>query len=192
MKYEWLAYVIVAVLSAGLAVAITGVPSSESAGATIVPPETTVPLEPAPVLTTVADVEASDPPETTAAPTTTTAPATTVPAETTTTTTLPPLPDRSELAVVVANGAGVGGLAGSTAEALEEQGYVDVSRTDGTEVVDVTTVYFFDTFEASAARLAVDLGLDPTAIAPVITAPEVLGTAIDDADLLVYLGTDRA
>ena len=189
MKHEWLADLIVAVLCILAGLAIAGLPNSASVDATIVVPETTVAPEPEPIPTTLPPV-VTDPPETTAPPTTQ-PPATTEAPTTTTTVAEPPLPDRSELAVVVANGADIGGIAGDTAAALQVIGYVDVSATDGTEIAPFTVVYFVEGFEPSAVRLAVDLGIDPGAIGPIENAPEVLGTNVDDADLLAYLGIDQ-
>ncbi len=182
MKHQWLAYLIVIVLSIGAGVAVAGLPSSESVDPTIVPPSTTD--APTPTLAPVTTVET---PATTEASTTTVADSTTT---TSTTTTTVPLPDRSELGVVVANGAEIGGLATSTADRLTGIGYVDVQPTDGLVIVDTTIVYYADGFEPSAVRLAEDLELDPENVAPIDEAPEISGDFTATADLLVYIGTD--
>jgi hypothetical protein len=189
MKHQWVAYAIVAVLSIGAGVAIAGAPSSSNVAPTIVVaalPATTV--QPT---TTVAEVAATDPvvPTSTDAPTTTVAPATTVAPEPTTT--VPePVPDRSEVAVVVANGADIGGIASATANDLEDLGYVGVRVRDGTDIVPLTIVYYVDGFELSAARLAIDLGLEPSAILPIADAPDIIGE-LQDGSLLAYLGSDQ-
>ena len=89
-----------------------------------------------------------------------------------------------------ANGASIPDLASTTAELLEFAfDYVDVSTANGSEIVDVTVIYYVDGFEGSASRLAVDLSLEPTAIAPIAGAPSV-NIDLDDAQLLGYLGRD--
>ncbi len=188
MNQDWIAYAVVAVLSIGAGVAIAGVPTSGGADPTIVPPSTTEATGLEAVATTVPLETTTLPTETTTLPPETTTNAT----ETTTTTTVPEptLPDRSEEVVVVANAASIGGLASSTVARLEELGYVDVRATDGSDIVDTTVVYFADGFEASAARLAVDLGVEPTAIEPIILAPDIVG-GLDGESLLAYLGVDQ-
>lgn len=188
MKHEWVAYVVVAVLSIGIGVAIAGLPSSANVDPTVlVPLPTVVPAES--TTPPVTEVVVTEPPETTAPPTTESETTTTV-ATTTTTTTLPPLPERAEVGVVVANGANIGGIASSTADALEELGYESVRATDGTEVVFFSIVYFVDGAEALALRMADDLELEPTSVAPIAEAPDILAD-FDDELLLVYLGSDQ-
>jgi hypothetical protein len=186
MKHQWLAYVIVAILSIGAGVAIAGLPNDVPVDATIVVPVTTGVPETtlaAATTTTVASETTAVP--TTEASTTTTAATTTVSATTTTI----PLPDRSEIAASTANGSGLQGSAARVADFLETLGYVDVTRYDGTEVVDLTIVYYADGFEEAAVRMAEDLDLLPEFIAPIAEAPPVLNIGL--AQLLVYVGLDR-
>ena len=188
MKHQWLAYVVVGLLSIGAGVAIAGLPNNVPVDATIIPPTTTE--APAPTV-----------PETTAAPTTTapptTAPTTTEPETTEPDTTDPDdsesaeLAERSELIVIAANGSNVTGAAARAVARLEGLGYVDVVTRNGTTVVDFTTIYFAEGFEGAAARLADDLDLLPDFVAPIEDAPPVLELPAD-AELLAYIGLDRA
>ncbi len=193
MKHQWVAYVIVALLSIGAGVAIAGLPDNVPVDATIIPPTTTVAPEPTAPTTTL-------PPTTTTAPKTTepdtTEPQTTEPEPDTSgpETTEPELgamPERGEIIVAAANGANVAGAASVIATRLETIGYVGVVLRNGTDIVDFTTVYFADGFEESALRLAEDLDLLPQFVAPIEDAPNVPDLAAD-TELLVYIGLDRA
>ena len=203
MRHQWLAYVIVAVISIGAGVAIAGLPDNAPANATITPTTTagatdtttadTVPPETA-APTTVADTTV---PETTQPETTT--PATTAPETTVPTTTEPPpgtsvpadLPDRSELFVVAANGSNVAGAAARMATTLEEIGYVDVQLRNGTTFSEFTAVYYAEGFEDAALRLADDLDVVPELVGSIEDAPNVTDLP-DDFELLVYIGLDRS
>lgn len=189
MKHQWMAYVIVALLSIGAGVAIAGLPNNVPVDATITPPTTTVAPEPTlpatSTTTTTVAPETTEPEETT--PDTTDAPETTepsdsVPAE---------LPDRSEIIVAAANGAGIAGTAARAVIRLTDLGYVDVTPRDGTEIFEFTTIYYADGFEEAADRLANDLDLAPSFVAPLDEAPSV-GNLAPDTQLLAYVGVDRA
>lgn len=214
MKHQWVAYAIVAVLSIGAGVAIAGLPNNVPVDPTITAPSTTAPAPPStlPPPTTSPPTSA---PDTTAAPETTT-PVATPPTEpgdgdvttttdpsaptstdggvvvpsVTTTTAVPGLPERSELEVAVANGAEVPGIAQRTADSLQAIGYVDVQALDGPVPADATTVYYTEGYRPAAERLAVDLGLSPDAVGPIVGAPPVDGLLF--VQLLAYLGRDRA
>jgi len=187
MKHQWLAYVIVGLLSIGAGVAIAGLPNNVPVDATIIPPTTTE--APEPTLATA----------TTAQPTTTTDPETTEP-ETTepdttdsdTTDSVPAeLPERSEIIVAAANGANVPVAALRLATQLEELGYVDVLPLNGSDIVEFTTIYFADGFEEAALRMADDLELLPDFVAPIEESP-ALADLPADTELLAYIGRDRA
>jgi len=75
------------------------------------------------------------------------------------------------------------------ADFLETLGYVDVSRHNGTDLVDLTVVYFADGYDQAAARMATDLDLLPKFIAPVAEAPLVVDLGL--VHLLAYVGLDR-
>ena len=194
MKHQWLAYVIVGLLSIGAGVAIAGLPNNVPVDATIIPPTTTEAPESTVATTTTPETTV---PATTTVPTTastTTVSTTTAPADTSpeTTDSVPDeLPDRSELNVVVANGANVSGAASRIAAQLEELGYVDVALRNGTNIVDFTVVYYAEGFEESALRLAADLDLLPDFVAPIDDSPSVPDLPAD-VELLVYVGLDRA
>ena len=184
MKHQWLAYVIVGLLSIGAGVAIAGLPNNVPVDATIIPPTST---------------EAPDPtvPTTTVAPTTvptTTEPETTEPETTApeTTDSVPAgLPERSDLNVAAANGANVAGAALRVATRLEEIGYVDVLPLNGSDIVEFTVVYYADGFEEAALRLAEDLDLLPDFVGSIDDSPTVADLPAD-VELLVYIGSDRA
>ena len=195
MKHQWLAYVIVALLSIGAGVAIAGLPDNSSAGATVSQTSvaTTTATTEAPVATTTA--APTTVPETTEPETTdTSGPETTEP-ETTepeTTDSVPEeLPERDDLIVVAANGANVAGAALRMATLLEEFGYVDIAQLNGTDIVEFSVVYFADGFEDAALRMAEDLALLPEFVAPLDDAPAVADLPAD-TELLVYIGRDRA
>jgi hypothetical protein len=194
MKHQWLAYIIVGLLSIGAGVAIAGLPNNVAVDATIVPPTTTEAPEPTLPETTV---PATTVPETTVPETTepeTTEPERTDPptSEPDTTDAVPgELPDRSEIIVVAANGANVEGAASAAAARLEEIGYVDVLPLNGTDIVEFTVVYFATGFDEAALRLAEDLDLLPDFVAPIENAPNVADLPAD-TELLAYIGRDRA
>jgi hypothetical protein len=192
MKHQWLAYVIVGLLSIGAGVAIAGLPDNVPVDATIIPPTTTEAPDPTVPTTTVAPTTV---PETTAPETTepeTTEPETTEPDTTEPDDSVPAeLVDRNELAVAAANGANVAGAAANLATQLEVLGYVDVLPLNGSDIVEFTTVYFAEGFEEAALRLAEDLALLPEFVAPLDDAPAVADLP-DDVELLAYIGRDRA
>lgn len=196
MKHQWLAYLVVALLSIGAGVAIAGLPDNSSAGATVPPTTlaTTTTTEAPATTTTVAPttVPETTEPETTVSDTTepeTSEPDTTEPE--TTDSVVEELPDRDELIVVAANGANVAGAALRMATFLEELGYVDIAQLNGSDIVEFSVVYYADGFEEAALRLADDLDLLDEFVAPIDDAPAVTDLP-DDVELLVYIGRDRA
>jgi hypothetical protein len=62
---------------------------------------------------------------------------------------------------------------------------------DGTDIVELTTIYFADGFEDAALRLAADLDLLPFFVAPIAVMPTVTELP-EDVELVVYIGLDRA
>jgi len=175
MKHQWLAFVVVGVLSIGAGVAIAGLPNNVPVDATIIPPTTTDAPEPAAAPATA--VPAIDP-DTTTDPDS----ADPVPAE---------LADRSEIVVSAVDGSNVAGIALRVATELEDLGYVDVLPLNGTVIEELTTVYFADGFEEAALRMADDLDLPPESVAPIEDSPSVADLPAD-IELLVYIGRDRA
>ena len=196
MKHTWIAYTVTAVIAAGAGAAIAGLPSTPEGADLIVtalpstttlPPTTTAPL-PAPTTTAPATSVSASPvtslPPTIGGTSTTTTTTTAVAATTTTLT----LAERSALTVGVANATDQSGVAGAAADALLTLGYVDVSTRDATQS-ETSTVYFVEGLDAEAARLAVDAGLDATAIAPYDEAPDLVTPG--EFQLLLVIGLDR-
>ena len=191
MKTQIWVYIVVAVLSVGAGVAIAGVPDTSPREPTIVPPTTTEAPETTVPATTSPDPE---PDETTTTVSTTEAPqsTTTEPAETTTT--LPELPDRSEVAVVVQNAANIAGIAGDTADLLLELGYASARPLDGTLRPDSVVFYRNGAAddlvlnEQLAVRLGADLFIAVSAPLSELADPPDLR---DDEVLVVVLGEDR-
>ena len=182
MKHQWLAYVIVGLLSIGAGVAIAGLPNNVPVDATIIPPTTTDAPEPTLATTTTAPATTTTEPETTEPETTEPDTTDSVPAE---------LPERSEIIVAAANGANVAGAALRVATQLEELGYVDVLSINGTDIVEFTTIYFADGFEEAALRMADDLELLPDFVAPIEESP-TLADLPTDTELIAFIGRDRA
>jgi hypothetical protein len=194
MKHQWLAYVVVGVLSIGAGVAIAGLPNNTPVDATIVVPVTSVASPPTSDDTTTTETTETTEPDPTTTATTTTIPASTTTSTVTTTTSSLPgddLPTRSELSTVVANGANIAGAAVRNVERLRPLGYTDIVPRNGTAVFDFTTIFYADGFADAAARLADDLDLLADFVAPLADAPEVLDLP-DGVELLAYIGIDRA
>ena len=190
MKHQWLAYIVVALIAIAAGVAIAGLPNDVPVSATIVVPSTTeVPGSTVVTTTTTTTAPPQTTVPTTAPPTTATSevPSTTV-VESTTPSSIP-LPDRDELVVASANGAGAQGAASRMAEQLNGLGYVDVQLFDGTDIIDFTVVYYAAGYEQAAARMAADLDLLPQFIAPIAEMPDVPGIGL--VQLVAYVGIDR-
>ncbi len=208
MKHPWTAYVIVALLAIGAGVAVAGLPDDAPVEATIVPPSTTegtsspTTAVPDPDATVAPEPDSTDRPTTTIADSSlpdTSEPDTSAPDTSAPDTSEPDtsdnisteLPDRGELVVVVANGAGVAGAAARNIVRLTEAGYADLTPRDGIDTIEFTMVYYADGFDDAALRLADDLDLLSVFVAPLADAPEVIDLP-DDTELLAYIGIDRA
>ena len=83
-----------------------------------------------------------------------------------TTTTTAALREPSEVKVLVANGSGVNGAAGSTTEELEALGYVTGTPADAEQRVPSTVVYFTEGYQREAGALAEAIGAPATAVTP--------------------------
>ena len=141
-------------------------------------------------------------PATTAAPSTTGAPESTTPATTESPATTEPeieQPPIEELVIAVANGAvggGANGLASDTAELIRFAGYPNVLVTNGTEPFGGTVIYVADGLQPSAERLVDDIQaidpefVEPAFIVPLADAPATT-PALEDVDMIVYLGQDQ-
>jgi hypothetical protein len=193
MKQPWWALLIVVVfgVGAGMGAAALFGGDSDSADGSI----------------SMGSTETSVPPETTTASTTTVAPTTTTTAPPTTTTTTttstvaptttePVQPPLEQVQIVVTNGSGIGGIAGTTAQLLRDVGYPNVELADGQVLSPVTVIYVADGLEPTATRLAADLRvIDPGSVEPIV-APLAealpIAPAFPDADIILFLGQDQA
>lgn len=104
-----------------------------------------------------------------------------------TTTTAPRAP--AEVKVLVANGSGVNGAAGSQTEELEALGYVTANPTDA-ERVTSSVVYFTEGYQAEAQVLAEAIGAAEGAVTPLPTPAPVSDMQL--SNVLVVLGPDLA
>jgi LytR cell envelope-related transcriptional attenuator len=107
----------------------------------------------------------------------------------TTTTTVPSRPP-ANVPVLVANGAGVSGAAAAFSARLQAAGWTTLTPTNASIMVPSSHVYYVAGQEPSAAAVAADLHLPPTAVAPYTTAAPV--SSIGTADVVVVLGPDLA
>lgn len=110
-----------------------------------------------------------------------------VPEETTTTTLA--ARDPASVSVLVANGSGVSGVAGQTADVLEGVGYTIVDTANASPV-SATQVLYVGEAEPDAVGVAEVLGLSAEVVAPVpepSPVPDLVG-----ADVVVIVGPDLA
>jgi hypothetical protein len=119
--------------------------------------------------------------------TTTTAGSAPLDAAETTTTTLAAKPP-SEVSVLVANGTGKSGLAGTNADKLKSAGYTTVETTNA-PTTNTTAVYYVSGAQADAQAVATALGFGGSTVQAMPTPPPV---QLDSATVLVVVGTDRA
>jgi hypothetical protein len=104
------------------------------------------------------------------------------------TTTAAPRP-KADVRVLVANGSGVRGLAGTTSNALKGVGYATLSPVDATGQVDKTSVQFADGWDVEAREVAAALSLPATVVVRA-TSPPVAPADLGDAKVVVVLGVD--
>jgi len=114
-------------------------------------------------------------------------------ADNTTTSSTVPVADMALAKILVANGAGVKGLAGSTTTAL--QGAFPTATyltpTDANAKYQASAVYYQSGFEGQAGLVATSLGLTPSGLFPP-ALPLADPSKIGDANILVLLGADKA
>jgi LytR cell envelope-related transcriptional attenuator len=104
-----------------------------------------------------------------------------------------PAVDMSTAKVLVANGAGVKGLAGTTTTALQAA-FPTASflpATDANAKYTQSAVYYKTGFESQAGEIATSLGLTPSGLFPP-ALPLKDPTKIGAANILVLLGADKA
>jgi hypothetical protein len=130
---------------------------------------------------TVSGDAATPPPTTT---TSTTAAGGHKTAPTTTTTTVP----HSSVTVVVANATETNGLAGNKSTLLTGQGWAVKPAVDAATTEATSSVYYAAGQQASAAAIATELGIKPTAVLPLTAAVPVTG--VSGIDVVVVVGSD--
>ena len=90
--------------------------------------------------------------------------------------------------VLVANGTGTSGLAGSVTNLLKASNYNALSPVDATKLVDITLVQYKPDFEPEARAIAQLLLLPASALRPMEDNPPV--PSLREADILVVAGPD--
>ena len=107
-----------------------------------------------------------------------------------TTTTTTRLRAKSEVTVLVANGAGVRGLGATTTNALKNLGYTTLAAVDASPPsVDRTVIQFAEGYEADAREVASALN-QPATVVTRLSAPPV--EDVGEAKVVVVLGLDYA
>ena len=111
----------------------------------------------------------------------------------TTSTTAAPTVDMALAKVIVANGADVKGLAGTTTDALKAAfpTATFLPATDANAKYQASAVYYQAGLESQAGEIATSMGLAPSGLFPP-ALPLANPAAIADANILVLLGADKA
>jgi hypothetical protein len=104
-------------------------------------------------------------------------------------TTVPPAHNPAEVTVLVANGAGIGGLASKIAETLNGANYITAEPTNTRAPADESMVYFTPGYEADAVAIAALLSPQPQ-VASLPEPPPVESLA--GAHVLVVAAADLA
>jgi hypothetical protein len=112
-------------------------------------------------------------------------------ASTTATTSAVPKPP-NEVRVLVANGSGVAGAAGTLAEQLAAKNYIGLEPKNAAQNVPTTIVYFAEGFQREAAAVATAIGADPATVQAMPNPPPVAPGDLQDAHVIVVLGPDLA
>jgi hypothetical protein len=107
--------------------------------------------------------------------------------DTTTTTAVAAARPSAQVPVLVVNGAGVAGAAGTLGNQLTAAGYTSV-ETGNTSPVTATTVYYAEGAQAEAQAVATLVGTDPAAVQPITGSPVPAGSAI----VVVVIGPNTA
>lgn len=95
-----------------------------------------------------------------------------------------------EVSVIVLNGGGVAGAAGSTTEMLSGAGFdlTDPANAEGSPGIELTAVYHAEDFDDEATSVASVLGRPADVVLP--KPEEDLGPGSAEADVVVVLGQD--
>ena len=117
--------------------------------------------------------------------------ATTPGGKATTTTAAPPVTAvaPAQLAVTVANGSGVAGLAKTKAEELKSKGYTAATYTSAKVAQPLTQVLFVAGSEGDAKAVAAALGFPPARVAPLPDPPPLAN--LKNNTVVVVIGQDR-
>ena len=99
---------------------------------------------------------------------------------------------KSDIKVLVANGTGTAGLAGTVSTSLRTKGYNTLASTNSSQKVTATVIYFAPTYDADAIVMAGLLGLPPTAAKPMPSTAQLPVAALNGANILVIAGPDLA
>lgn len=94
----------------------------------------------------------------------------------------------SEVSVIVLNGSGQTGAAGTTSTTVEASGYTMLEPGNAPANIEQTTVYYAPDYQADAIAIAGLLGKGTDVVKPLSDAS--LGGAEADADVVVVLGAD--
>jgi hypothetical protein len=104
-------------------------------------------------------------------------------------TTAPPLDDRADIVVIVANATDVESVAGVFRDRIKPLGYKSVYATLAKDDTVGTTVYGITGFEDEALRLATEVGLGPDDVVIVASQSAAPPYSLDlDFELLVIIG----
>lgn len=107
-----------------------------------------------------------------------------------TTSTTPQARPKSEVKVLVANGAGVRGLGAATTNALKNVGYATLAAVDAVPAsVDKTSIQYAEGYEAEAREIAQTVNQPATVVTP-LNSPPVAPADLGDAKVVVVLGVD--
>jgi hypothetical protein len=114
------------------------------------------------------------------------------PGSTTATTSATPKPP-NEVRVLVANGSGVQGAAGTMNDAIKAKGYIGLDPKNAAGNVPTTVVYFAEGYQREAAAVATAIGADPATVQAMPNPPPLEDpAALQDANVLIVLGPDLA
>lgn len=105
----------------------------------------------------------------------------------TTTTTVSAARNPADVSVMVANGSGAAGVAGTAADELKAAGYKKVDTTNAA-VVTTSAVYYDKGYEADAKAVAAVLKINPASVAEMPASPPA---QLGGASVLVVIGPDR-
>jgi len=95
-----------------------------------------------------------------------------------------------EVSILVGNGSGKRGAAGSGSSALSSLGYHTLPP-DNAKTAELTTVYWVDGFEADGLQVGALVGVTPSQVQPLPAgAATALEMELTDAEVIVILGAD--